>query len=341
MRNRVALFIAALSFFPNLIMTIIIFYPNLASGQIDIFSFWTPVIVWLVLLAAFSTLLGHYYSKELLAPLIDVSRQIDDIQHDSAGIVGARLELGQHEPIETYRLKKSFNSLIAKITKEQIQRGNFIASLIHDLKTPLIASGHLLDIIRDSDDLKKDLRLNLVSEMKKENTNMISLIQKMVDAHRFERGEIKLNFKEQALEDLAENTLDRLRAMAENRNIAVSVRGRARARVDKSEFERALYNIISNAIRYASSKIEIIISENKIQIADDGPGLPAGLQELVQPFKSQSITIDGKAFNAGSAGLGLFIANKIIEAHNAVLKEKTAHKGTIIEIIFQGEPNEK
>lgn len=335
LRARVALIIAALSFFPNLMLVLLIFKQSLANSNISAFSFLWPLLIWLSLLVVFSLTIARYYSKELLSPLIDMSHNIEKIQENPNGIIGARIELRKQEPIEIYKLKSSFNSLIAHITKEQSQRSNFIASLMHDLKTPLIASGHLLTVIYDANEIERHERLALIEKLKIENKSMIELIQKMVDAHRFEREEIKLNLKPEAIENIVEAVVIRLKSLALKGKIEIDIKGKTYMNVDRLELERAIYNLLSNAIRYANSKIEILISENKIKIIDDGPGLPANLEDLAQPFKSQSITIDGKPYNAGSAGLGLFIANKIITAHKAKLSEKDRAQGTCLEIYFE------
>ena len=336
LRARVSLIIAALAFFPNLMLILLIFKQSIGTSGIPTFGFWWPMLLWLLLLLAFSLIIAQYYSQELLSPLIQMSHKINEIEKSPSGIIGARLVLEEQEPIEVYRLKTSFNSLIANITKEQSQRSNFIASLMHDLKTPLIASGHLLTVIYESDEIRAEQRLELISKLKEENKNMIDLIQKMVDAHRFEREEIKLNFQTQAIEDIVNNVVNRLKELAADRNIKVQIKGSAIMNVDRLELERAIYNLLSNAIRYANTKIEINISNKLIQIKDDGPGLPASLESLAQPFKAQSITIDGKPYNAGSAGLGLFIANKIILAHNATLEAQNSADGTCLNIKFEG-----
>ncbi len=336
LRARVSLIIAALAFFPNLMLILLIFKQSIGTSGIPTFGFWWPMLLWLLLLLAFSLIIAQYYSKELLSPLIQMSRKINEIEKSPSGIIGARLVLEEQEPIEVYRLKTSFNSLIANITKEQSQRSNFIASLMHDLKTPLIASGHLLTVIYESDEIRAEQRLELISKLKEENKNMIDLIQKMVDAHRFERGEVKLNFNNEAIEGIAKAVIKRLSELASQRSISISISGQAIINVDRLELERAIYNLLSNAIRYANSTIEIKISKNTLKIIDDGPGLPASLDELAQPFKSQSITIEGKPYNAGSAGLGLFIASKIILAHNATLTAKNTLQGTCLKISFEG-----
>lgn len=338
LRTRVALIIAALSFLPNLMLVLLVFKQNIIDADISALNFWWPLVIWLSVLVAFSITIAQYYSKELLSPLIDMSQKINEIQKSPNGIIGARISIKEQEPIEVYRLKTSFNSLIASITREQSQRSNFIASLMHDLKTPLIASGHLLTVIHDSNEIERQERLALISKLKEENKSMIDLIQKMVDAHRFERGEVKLKLRQVAIEDIAESVAKRLSDLAGKRNINISIKGQAIVNVDRLEFERAIYNLLSNAIRYARSKIEIIISENTLEIIDDGPGLPASLEELAQPFKTQSVTIDGKPYNAGSAGLGLFIADKIILAHKAKLTARNISQGTCLKIIFEN-PN--
>ena len=88
---------------------------------------------------------------------------------------------------------------------------------------------------------------------------------------------------------------------------------------EREELERALYNLISNAVRYAKSSIELKINHESIWIKDDGPGLLGSLEDLAQPFNARAFKIAGEDYTSGTAGLGLYIARRIIEAHGGEL----------------------
>ena len=68
------------------------------------------------------------------------------------------------------------------------------------------------------------------------------------------------------------------------------------------------------------------------------PGLPAPLEQLAQPFNAQPVEIAGQHYTAGTGGLGLFIARRIIEAHGGrLVTETTGPSGTVLLAYLQQE----
>jgi len=206
-----------------------------------------------------------------------------------------------------------------------------MAALVHDLKTPLIAANHLLEIVRDSDDLTRDRRVTLVSRLTTENQALIDLVQRMVDAHRLEREQVLLHRQETSLAGLVAAIAERIEPLTRDRGVALVVRGDASAEIDPKELERGLYNLLSNAARYARSRIEVDIFPGLVRISDDGPGLPEPLERLAQPFSGRPVEIAGKRFTAGTGGLGLYIARRVLEAHGGrLVTEATGPGGTVL-----------
>ena len=92
-----------------------------------------------------------------------------------------------------------------------------------------------------------------------------------------------------------------------------------------------MYNLLSNAARYANSNILIDVFPGLVRISDDGPGLGAPLDELSQPFNDQGVDIAGRRYAAGAGGLGLFIARRVMEAHGGrLVSEASGPRGTVL-----------
>ena len=226
------------------------------------------------------------------------------------------------DPGEVRALRSAFTDLLLRFRTEQARRGAFMATLVHDLKTPLIATGHLTRLLIGSH-LSEAERLDVGEQMLAENARLLALVQQMTDAHRFERDAVQLSKRPTDLRPLLDALAARLSAAATARGVTLRVEGEARAEVDTAVLERALLNLADNALRYAVSEVRLSARQAdgvaELSVIDDGPGLSGALGELAQPFNAQPTTIAGQQYTAGTAGLGLFIARRIAQAHGGEL----------------------
>ena len=249
----------------------------------------------------------------------------------AARLASARLPAVAGDPPEVLGLKSAVNGLLSHIQVEQSRRNAFMATLMHDLKTPLVAASHLLNVVRDSDNLSREQRIDVVTRLSNENASLIELVQKMVDAHRLEREDVPLNREGIDVAALVGAVVNRLEPLAQSRHVRIDLHGHGKAQLDPKEMERAFYNLLSNAVRYARERIDVEVYPGLVRIRDDGPGLPAALEQLAQPFNGQPMEIAGQRFMAGTGGLGLFIARRVLEAHGGrLVLEASGPQGTVL-----------
>ena len=162
LQAQIAFVIGLLSFLPNGVVALSFF--GSLYGAVLPRSLWLTFGAWMLGVALLSAGLGYALSRLLLlAPLTKLSGQIDVLQSRRGRLTGVRLEPAQHEPKEVLLLKTSFNTLLAQVGLEQSRRSSFMATLMHDLKTPLVAANHLLAVIRDTDSLPREERIDIVS----------------------------------------------------------------------------------------------------------------------------------------------------------------------------------
>lgn len=336
LRTQVALVIGVLSALPNVVLVLAALLPVYRGADGAAVSGW-PVVLWLLSVVALSAVVGYFLSGQLLAPLIATEREVEGLQRTAARLTSARVPVKPDDPPEVAALKGSFNALLRQVEEQEARRNAFTAALMHDLKTPLIAASNLLAIVRDDDRLDREARVDLVRRLGGEMEALVDLVQKLVDAHRLERDDVPLNRRQTSLVELARTVIERLRPVAEARGVQVSLSGEGTARVDAREAERALYNLVGNAARYARRNIHLEVFNGLVRVQDDGPGLPAPLEQLAHPFVGRTVEIAGKEYASGTGGLGLFIARRVLEAHGGRLVcEATGANGTVLLAYFGG-----
>ena len=301
-----------------------------------------PLGLWLIAVAALSALMGWVLSGALLKPLSRLTGELargefrlalDSTPSRSlaAGLAPeTKGSLPSGEPQEILALRGAFGGLLERLGTEQGRRSAFMATLVHDLKTPLVATGHLIRTL-SSRPLPELERHAMGEHLLTENARLLELVQQMADAHRFEREDVSLNASDTDLRALLERVAARIRqgrsalggTVLSGTGLAVQVliSGEGHASVDAAVLERAVANLADNALRYASHRLELRVGSGGLSVCDDGPGLPEGssIDTLAQPFNAQPVEIAGQKYTAGTAGLGLYIVRRISEAHGGDL----------------------
>lgn len=347
LRFQFTLVIFLLAFIPNAVLTLgagrdLGMLSRVLGSGVLLGGAALPLGLWLIAVAALSALMGWVLSGALLKPLSRLTGELargefrpalDSTPSRSlaAGLAPeTRGSLPSGEPQEILALRGAFGGLLERLGTEQGRRSAFMATLVHDLKTPLVATGHLIRTL--SSRPLPELERHAVGEhLLTENARLLELVQQMADAHRFEREDVSLNASDTDLRALLERVAARIRqgrsalggTVLSGTGLAVQVlvSGEGHASVDATVLERAVANLADNALRYASHRLELRVGSGGLSVCDDGPGLPEGssIDTLAQPFNVQPVEIAGQKYTAGTAGLGLYIVRRISEAHGGDL----------------------
>ncbi len=331
MSGQVAVLIASLSFVPNLVL-IVITLLRAQPEQIPVG--WTIALgIWVVVLGILSAGVGFWSAHLMLRPLLNLAREVAYLESVLDDPERWTLVMRPQDPQEALILRGAISQLLHRLRLAQEQRAAFTATLMHDLKTPLVAFRHLLTALQAPTQtaIPPEQQQDLLRQLLQENERILELVQRMVEVHRFEQRQIQLNPQLCNLSVLAKGLVSRLQPLAQERRIRLQIQGTGFAQVDLLELERALYNLIDNALRHARSEVDVEICLPQIRIRDDGPGLPASLEALAQPYTAERVEIAGQRFFSRSSGLGLFISRRIIEAHGGELQVvQTGASGTTL-----------
>jgi signal transduction histidine kinase len=332
LRSQVSVVAAILVFFTNFGMISLAFLLD-PTPDYEVFHLRVQLGLWLIVMSGATSFIVYIFSRHLFSPLTHLNQQLLEVRRR-----GQQLKIEDIDEsssaFEITVLKDTLKELLEQITTEQSRRDAFIATLAHDLKTPLVATGHLLAMIEENDGLPREDRIKLIGSLYLEIERLIDLVQKMVDAYKFERKDVRLNCVLYPIHTIVTTVTERVRPFAEQRALSIVMGGTAEALVDPKELERAIYNLVTNAVRYAHSEVRLELSPNCLRISDDGPGLPEPLAELARPFNGQPADIGGQRYATGTGGLGLFIAKSILEAHGGRLVDESANQRTVLAAYF-------
>ncbi len=298
LRARLALVIALLAFLPNLVLALTL--GLVGEGP------WLPLLLWLLLLALVSGLVGYFLSRSLLRPLEELTRALAYLSVKEGPVADLRLPSPKEPPPEEIaKLRRRFEELLERLRELVEAREAFYAALAHDLKTPLLSALRALEYLEGADHLGKEKRVALLRALREELSRAYLLVENLLTLSRLEAHAPRRETLN--LRALAEDLLLRFGEEAGRRGLTLEVAGAGLARGDRLLLERALANLLENALRHAKTRVRLRVEEGAISVEDDGPGLPLPLEALARPFRQ------GEGLR-GSSGLGLYTAKRVAEA---------------------------
>lgn len=333
LKAQVAFLIAMLSFVPNFALIAITY--SLYPKPLTLEPIWIlGIILWVIILGILSAAIGYGSSHYMLRPLSQLAEELRDLENRLGQMDQWQLNPKPEDPEEALILRNAFIQVLEQFRLEQNRRQAFTATLMHDLKTPLLAFQYILAILKEQP-LSDQEKESIITQAQQENERILDLVQKMVQVYRLENKDLKLRRRPCDLSWLVQMLAKRMLPIATQRKVELKTTGSGWGAVDPSEFERALYNLVDNALRYARSQVIIEVLPHQIWVIDDGPGLPAPLDELAKPYTAEPIEISGKRYTARSSGLGLFIVQQIMQAHQGQLEViKSNAEGTTLAMVI-------
>jgi|UniRef100_A0A7C3DPG3 signal transduction histidine kinase len=311
LKRQLAWVIGLLAFIPNLVIALT-FWASLQGQSLETSLF---LLLWVLVLALIAAGVGYFLANTLLRPMDELTRSLYYLR--GAGRTLAELSLPspkQPPPAEIAQLREGFEEVLDHLRELLEAREATYAALTHDLKTPLLASLRALEYLEEADKIGPERRKELLRSMRDELSRSYLLVENLLTASRLEAQRIQpenLN-----LRSILEDFRLRYAQQAQKRGLRLEIEGAGQARAERLLLERALANLVENALRHAQSRVVLRAGDGWLEVEDDGPGLPDNLENLTQPFRSQRL----RGVRAGSAGLGLYVARRVAEVHGGQLE---------------------
>ena len=272
---------------------------------------WITTAVFLSILIVFILISYTVYRK--LYPLNELTKQIDRI--DNGDMEFKNISLNGKDEVSLLA-----NELLAKSGKLKVlqdARNVFIRNIMHELKTP-ITKGKILCELDDDEQNREKLKHIFVQ--------MESLINEFASIEQIISTDIKLDKKLYHFDDILEEALDKLMFEVEDYKYYGSD---LKINVNFKLFSTAIKNLIDNGYKYSDNKkVDIVTSEDKIEIINKGKMLKYPLEKYYTPFFNR----ENKS--SDSFGLGLYIIHNILEAHGFKLKYSYNDGKNFFTVIF-------
>jgi two-component system OmpR family sensor kinase len=296
---------------------------------------------------------GALLNRRLNAPLQRLAAAARAV---AEGDLGQQVATGGS--IEVAQVGQAFNEMTAALQEAETLRQNMVADVAHELRTPLsVLQGNLWAILNDAYPLEKAEISRLYDE-----TRLLSrLVEDLRDLALADAGQLYLDLRPTDVAQIIHHTVDNFGLAAEAQKLSLTVQlpdDLAPAQADPDRVAQVLRNLLVNALRHTppggsvtvtvSSTVEAALPPTgeaallptgeamEIAIADTGEGIaPDDLPHVFErfwradPARARSKS-DGEGRLAGGTGLGLSVAQSLVEAHGGqIWVESTPGEGTV------------
>lgn len=218
---------------------------------------------------------------------------------------------------EVGELARAFNKMATQLGEVDRVRRELVANVSHELRTPISALQAVLENLVDG---VEPADPEVLRTMLRQVERLGTLVSQLLDLSRLESGAVPLQRRPFALLPLLEDAAGETRLHSTGVDVAVTVEPPgATADGDPQRVHQVVANLLDNAVRHSppGGTVELRASRDKagvrIEVSDEGPGIDE--EERSKVFERFYRADSARSTNDGGAGLGLAIAQWIVDLH--------------------------
>ena len=237
-------------------------------------------------------------------------------------------------------ITKPLIEIIEKERREEENRREFIATISHELKTPItIISGQLEGMIYNIGKYKD--RDKYLKESYTSTQELKDLVNEMIEISKTDIMSASFKPTTLSVKELVEAILKRQEFLIDEKNLKtrVAISSDAKINADKDKFSKALYNIINNAIKYTpeGENINIRFIERGFRpsiLEVENTGITISDESLKNIFNPFFRVEKSRSRKTGGSGLGLYLTSQILAKHGFEYKMTNRGNAVLFTIEF-------
>ena len=284
------------------------------------------LVVTLIASAFFAALAGFLAIRHGLAPIGRIAQTAEQI---SASRLAQRIPL-EDTPSELLQLVQGFNAMLERLADSFRRLSEFSSDLAHELRTPIHSLlGHAqvaLSRPRPAEEYR-----SVLETIAEEGERLARTVRDMLFLAQADNASLSLARERVDLRAEVDTVVSFFHILAEERNVTMSADGSATVNADRSMVQRAVTNLLSNALRHTAAggtvaaRITAADDEKLIEISNTGPPIPP--ESLPRLFDRFYRADRSRSDATGGTGLGLAIVKSIMELHGGAVEADATRPG--------------
>jgi two-component system sensor histidine kinase MtrB len=316
-------------------------YPTIQQQEIvDVVQ--SAIILFAIVLSIGIVSIVGFLTKRITDPVREAA---DTAQRIASGLIDQRLTVKGKDEIA--RWAESFNSMtdsleqqITKLKSLSMVQQRFVSDVSHELRTPVTTVRMAADLLHEQRSTFPPEVARAAELLQSELDRFEVMLSDLLEISRIDAGAAPLNIARCRIHELILETLDSVRPLAVQFNVDLVFKepsSELTLDCDKRRIQRALRNLIVNAISHSQSpsiEIEAHLSELTVTISVTDFGVGINPDQLKHVFERFWRADPARSRDKGGSGLGLSIAMQDVEQHQGKLLAESGPeiKGTIFKI---------
>ncbi|MFF7266195.1 ATP-binding protein [Streptomyces sp. NPDC008159] len=273
------------------------------------------------------------------AGLRPVDKLTDAVEHVArTEDLSIRIPVEDDSEDEVARLSRSFNSMTSALASSRDLQQQLIADAGHELRTPLTSLRTNIELLSRSEEtgrpIPADDRKALLASVKAQMTELASLIGDLQELSRSDSGQNGDRLQIVDFQETVEAALRRARLRGPELTITSDLQPWY-VRSEPSALERAIVNILDNAVKFSpeGGTIEVTLDSGVLTVRDHGPGIPA--DELPHVFDRFWRSPSARALPGSGLGLSI-VARTVQQAGGEIALTRAEGGGTLATVRLPG-----
>ena len=277
--------------------------------------------------------------KRAMRPLDEITQRAEKV---SSRNFGERLPVA-HTGDELERLTTALNRMMNRLEESFQHISRFSADVSHELRTPLaVLRGELESFVEGPECRKLSHHgLETVGSALEEIERLTKIVTQLLEISRLEAGQVVRERVSIDLGELATNTAEQMRLLADEKSIEVLylVSPKVQVEGDASLLKQVVVNLLDNAVKYTQEGglVQLVVTADEksavLEVRDTGSGIPAeALPHICERFYRAD---KARSRQSGGAGLGLSIVKSICAVLGGEIKVFSKEgEGTVVRVEF-------
>lgn len=221
---------------------------------------------------------------------------------------------------------------LTQVHRLQTVRRDFVSNVSHELRTPLASLRAVVETLRDGAVANPMVADRFLERAEVEVETLTQMVEELLELSRIESGQVPLKLEKTAVSHLVLIPMDRVRSMAQKKEVELILDLPARLApvlADPGRMQQVMTNLLHNAVKFTPSggKVTVGAEQNRqrqqvtIFVQDTGHGIPE--EDLPRIFERFYKSDRARTRGEGGTGLGLAIARHLVQAHKGQIWAKS------------------